>query len=187
MSLGVATAKKKKVKKSPVANITLPVGQAVPASTSGPPARNGNLASTTTLSKKFKGKLIDDVNAGVVASGGDIAGLAVRLSAPNGNTVCLLGCSGGLFGKTIGALTLDDETPIILSGAPPENFQDPMQLFSPYAGTAEPEGTLSDMDGGPAVGTWTLRAANADPMNAVTITQWSLVVKTRAPYATKTK
>jgi hypothetical protein len=181
---GLAQAKKKK-KKSPTADVTVQVNQQVPVSTPGPPGRNGRLVSTTTLGGKFKGQEIKDVNARITASGADVGGLALRLSAPNGDTTCLLGCANGLFGTQIGPLTLDDETPIILSGANPAFFQDPDQLFSPYAGTAEPEGTLSHLDGGASKGTWTLRAANADPSNPVTISQWGIHVTTHRPYLTK--
>jgi subtilisin-like proprotein convertase family protein len=180
------TAGAKKGKKSPTADVTVQLNQVVPTASNGPPPQqNGRLISTTTLGKKFKGKLIDDVNARITASGDDVGGLAVRLTAPNGDTVCLLGCSFGLFGKQIGPLTLDDETPVILSGQDPQNFQDPDQLFSPYAGTANPEGTLSDLDNGPAKGSWTLRAGNADPSNPVTISQWGIHVATHRPYLTK--
>jgi len=184
--IAAGSAGAKKSKKSPTADVTVQLNQVVPTASNGPPPQqNGRLTSTTTLGKKFKGKLIDDVNARITASGGDVGGLAVRLTAPNGDTVCLLGCQFGLFGKQIGPLTLDDETPVILSGQDPQNFQDPDQLFSPYAGTAEPEGTLSDLDNGPAKGIWTLRAGNADPSNPVTISQWGVHVATHRPYLTK--
>jgi hypothetical protein len=185
MAGGVAQAKKKKKHKAPRADVTVTVNQPVPASTPGPPGQNGRLTSSTTLGGKFKKLRIADVNADITASGGDVGGLAVRLSAPNGDTVCLLGCAYGLFGKTIGPLVLDDETPVILSGGDPAFFQDPDQLFTPYVGTAEPEGYLSQLDNGPPRGTWVLRAANADPVNPVTISQWSIHVTTRRPYATK--
>jgi hypothetical protein len=181
-----ADAKKgKKKHKNPRADVSIPLNQVVPVSTPGPPGQNGRLTATTTLGSAFKKLRIDDVNAEITASGGDVGGLAVRLSAPNGDTVCLLGCQFGLFGKTIGPLTLDDETPVILSGADPAFFQDPDQLFSPYVGTAEPEAPLSHLDGGPPIGTWVLRAANADPMNPVTISSWGIHVTTRRPFATK--
>ena len=182
-SAGTAVAKKKK--KSPTADVTVQLNGQVPPSTPGPPGQNGNLASSLTLGKKFKGQLIKDVNARIVAGGNDVGGLAVRLSAPNGNTICLFGCASGLFGTTIGPLTLDVETPIILSGANPQFFKDPTQLSAPYAGTAHPEGTLSDLDGGPSRGTWTLHAANADPSNPVMISQWGIHVTTHRPYLTK--
>jgi hypothetical protein len=189
MAAGLATAGTagaKKSKKSPTADVTVQLNQVVPPASSGPPPQqNGRLVSTTALGKKFKGKLIKDVNARITASGDDVAGLAVRLTAPNGDTVCLLGCAFGLFGQQIGPLTLDDETPLLLSSRDPQTFQDPDQLFSPYVGTAEPEGTLSDLDEGPSKGTWTLRAVNADPSKPVTIAQWGIHVTTHRPYLTK--
>jgi hypothetical protein len=182
---GVAGAKKSK-KKSATASVAVSSGQVVPTATSG--LASGILTSTATVGKKFKGRQIDDVNVVLLANasgaGSSINALRANLTAPNGNTINLFG--DFLSGQVLGPLTLDDETPIFLSGGVTPS-PDPEALNAPYAGKASPSEFLSNLDGGPARGTWTLKIRNQD-INAAhihTLVQWQLQVKTRRPFAEK--
>ena len=182
---GTALAKKKH-SKSPTANVTVNANQVVPPETTA--TSQGILTSTAVLGKKFKGSQVGDVNVTLVGSasgaGSSIGVLNAKLTAPNGNTVLLF--SDFLFGQTLGPLTLDDETPVFLSGgATPTS--DPEALNAPYAGKAAPSSPLTEMDGGPAKGVWTLKIRNEDnnAAHVHTLTSWTLQVKTHPPYLTK--
>jgi hypothetical protein len=178
-----AAAKKNGKKGSSTANVTVNVNGIINTAPSN--NQSGILASTATLGKKFKGRIISDVNitlqGGASGAGSSINTLRGRLTAPNGDTVDLF--SDFLFGQVLGPLTLDDETPVRLTGGGTPS-PDPDVLNAPYAGTAEPfGGQLSAMDFGPARGTWTLKIRNqdTDPLHVHTLAQWSLRVKTRPP------
>jgi hypothetical protein len=177
-----AAAKKNGKKDKSTANVTVNVNGIINTAPSN--NQSGILTSTATLGKKFKGRIISDVNVTLQGSangaGSSINALRGRLTAPNGDTVDLF--SDFLSGQVLGPLTLDDETPVILAGGVTPS-PDPDALNAPYAGTAEPTGLLSAMDFGPARGTWTLRIRNQDtnPLHLHTLAQWSLRVKTGPP------
>jgi hypothetical protein len=158
---GTAVAKKKKHTTHSRANVTRIVNAVVPERATGGPW--GVLRSPITLGKKYKGKTIGDVNVTFVTGGSSAAAasdLLVKLSAPNGNTVVLFG--GGL-GQNVGPLTLDDETRAEICNDPTPPCADPDDtLGPPYVGTAQPEESLSHLNGGKMNGTWILSVFDTD-------------------------
>ncbi len=168
-------------------DVTQTVNQAIPDRPVGINTPYGLLTSTITVGKRFKGKLVRDVNltvqtTGTGAANDAAADLQARLTAPNGATTELF---QGLFpGNAIGPLTLDDETSRFLSSGALVN--DPRALYTPWAGTAQPDGKpLAVMDGGRVNGAWTLSVRDLDAGNASTLGQWRLNVAAGMPFLVK--
>jgi subtilisin-like proprotein convertase family protein len=182
----VAAQAQKKGKKGPGAvNITKPVGLPVP---DGTVPIDGVLNSTIEVGKRFRGKRIRDVDVTVQftgSSGGPdpLQDLTARLIAPNGASVVLF--TTGLIGNLIGPLTLTDETVVTLDDdAPPSD--DATSLFSPYQGSARPEGqALWKMDNGRVGGTWTLRVLDQGVGQTGVLDSWRLNVVAGNPFKTK--
>jgi subtilisin-like proprotein convertase family protein len=169
-------------KKAKNVDITKAVNLGVP---NGSMAAEGLLESTIDVGKKFKGLRIRDVNATVQTTGsaaGAAGDLQVRLTAPNQATVFLF---GGLGGQSIGPLTLDDESPLVLLGT-----TSAFSLGVPYAGTAQPGvsvigGALSLMDDERVRGAWTLSVADLGGATTSVLNSWRLSVRTGKPYRTE--
>jgi hypothetical protein len=188
-----ALAAKHKGKKGPaVLDVTQQVGALVPERAPGSDGTYGLLTSTIEVGKRFKGRVIRDVNATVQTTG--VTGnnpsndLDAFLSAPNGATTLLFGGLGGLNpgeAVSIGPLTLDDDVPTHLFDV--FNQGDPLALKPPFAGTAMPAQTLASLDGGPVSGTWVLRVLDtANGGNETSILNfWRLNVVAGKPYLAK--
>jgi hypothetical protein len=187
-----AEGKSKKAKGSSVFNSAKTVGAMVPEASSSPDGPYGLLTSTIDAGKRFKGRVIRDVNVTVQTTG--VTGnnpsndLVAYLSAPNGSTSLLFAGLGGVNpgqAVSIGPLTLDDDTVIHLFS--PYNPGDPLALKPPFAGTAQPGETLAPMNSGAVRGTWTLRILDTFSGGAETsrLDSWSLNVATGKPYRAK--
>jgi hypothetical protein len=153
----------------------------------------GIATSQLSVPKKFKGKVVADVNVtGIQTTGsGDSAAgdLWLVLRAPNGRTLIM---TFGLSGQSIGPLTLDDDSPNSLCTSPtptPQcSLQDPDSLGRPFAGSANlafqgnGTGTLSYFNGLKMRGTWTLTLLddNDDGVTSV-LNAWGLKIKAAKP------
>ena len=198
LAVGDAGAKKKKKKRKAggTVDVTKVVAAPVPDATA---SIDGTLASTIDVAgKQFNGTRIRDVNVTVATTGSSgpptpsAAQLTARLTAPNGATTWLFsGFFGSISGQSILGLTIDDESPNRLTGGNP---RDATELGPPYLGTAQPDPfssfgnvSLSVMDDGPVVGTWTLRVYDFNPAGPSTsvLNSWRLVVLAGKAYRTK--
>jgi subtilisin-like proprotein convertase family protein len=178
-------AKTAKKKGAGAVDIAQAVNQAIPDRPAGMNTPYGLLSSTITVGKRFKGKLVRDVNVTVQTTGTSATNsaaqdLRARLTAPNGVTTTLFGFLAP--GNTVGPLTLDDESPLFQANGP---AVDPQALFSPWAGTAQPVDVLFAMDGGPVRGAWTLRIADLANGDTNTLVQWRLNVIAGRAFRTK--
>ena len=190
LTAGAEAAKKKKKKSPSVSVFTKNTPAAIPDRAPGATAFVGVLDSTITVGKKLKGREVADVDVGLSATGpaNQLADLEFYVISPNGTTVFLTGDNSGLLGATsygtgncnTGATTFSDDTQNFVSdGTPPAVF--PGTVFSPWAATVQPDGfPLSVIDGGPAKGTWTLRAVDDNSGDTFTLTCWKLSIKSRA-------
>jgi hypothetical protein len=173
---GVAEAKR--AKRGGTVDITKIVGAPIPD--------GGILSSTIDVAgRKLRGTVVRDVNAAVQITGLTpiaIGDLAATLTAPNGATTFLFFTGLGP-GQQIGPLTLDDETPVLLSFGTPD---DPTSLYAPYQGTAQPDGfPLAIMDSGRASGTWKLTVTDFLAEDASVLNSWRLNLIAGRPYKTK--
>jgi hypothetical protein len=189
-ALTLTTAEAKKKAKTPsVFQQTVPVNGAVPNA----PATGHStpLNSTITVGKKFKGKVVGDLNVtGITTtgSGPDAADeLSFRLIAPNGRSVRLI--NSGLSGQSIGPLTLDDDTTVEIcnDATPPCNYP-PATLNRPFAGTANLQylgtagtGPLSKLNGLAMRGTWTLQVWDDEDPTTSTLNGWGLLITAARP------
>jgi hypothetical protein len=153
----------------------------------------GIARSELRVPKKFKGKVVADVNVtGIQTTGSGITAandLWLVLVAPNGRTLIM---TFGLGGQSIGPLTLDDDSANSLCTSPtptPQcSLQDPDSLGRPFAGTANlafrgnGTGTLSYFNGLKMRGTWTLMVVddNDDDVTSV-LNGWGLKIKAAKP------
>src|SRR5688500_10384254 len=92
--------------------------------------------STIKVGKKFKRKVVGDVNVtGIQTTGsadGALSDLNFKLTAPSGRSVYLItnfsGGSNVLSGQNLGPLTLDDDTSVsVCNAVPPATCADPSQ------------------------------------------------------------
>lgn len=176
---GVADAKRKGAKRGGPVEMTKTVAQLVPDASM---TAAGVLRSSITIGKQLKGKSIGDVDATVKTTGvGPEAAqdLGVRLTAPNGATATLF---NELPGQSVGPLTLDDESPVLICGtdSPPCSDPDATLLF-PFFGTASAEGELQIFDRGPIRGNWTVTATDDFTSGTTVLDFWSLRIAPRTP------
>lgn len=183
---GPAEAKKKGKKKGRTAEVTKTVNLGVP---NGSAAAMGELSSSITLGKKFRGLQIRDVNVTVQTTGsaaGAAGHLIAQLTAPNQASSSIFYSLGG---QSIGPLTLDDEADRVLgqgAGTQASSYF----LYTPYVGRAQPGvsvlgNELWVMDGGPARGTWTLRIFDSSAGATSVLNSWNLRVVAGRPFVTK--
>jgi hypothetical protein len=194
-----SVAKKKKKRTGGALDVTRVVNATVPDANPTPPGAfsgaAGTLRSTIDAGKEFKGRRIRDVNVTVQTLGtagtAPAGNLLAHLTAPNGATSQLFSALSGTFNfmtftpnsnPSIGPLTLDDEARLLLGGGAPTN---PILLYRPWAGTAEPDEPLAPMDDGPVQGTWTLTVLDLVNMETSNLVSWRLNVVAGRPYASK--
>lgn len=148
------------------------------------------LISTTDIGRQGRGLRVRDVNVTVQTlglSGTDPSfDVDVDLRSPGGAVSNLFGGLGGFLGaegRSIGPLTLDDESILSLGSGSPVV---PLTLYVPWQGRANPNDPLAVMDNGPVMGTWTLIARDfgVGPSQS-SLVQWTLTIQTGKPYKTK--
>lgn len=176
---------------------TTVVNAPIPDRPSGGTAIVGRLDSTTTVGRRFKGRVIRDVNVTVQTmgtSGNEPASqIVANLTAPNGAITRLFGgllppvapptFSSFVPFPSLGPLTLDDESRLNIGAFAPRS---PVELYAPYAGSARPTGKpLAVMDGGPVRGAWTLTVLDAVNGQTSNLASWTLNVTAGRPFLTK--
>jgi hypothetical protein len=188
MTLVSSAEAKKKHKKGPsVFQAQVNPNAAIPDGPSSGPVTP--VSSTITVGKKFKGKVVGDVNVTGIKTTGDVDGAAgdigMILRAPSGRGVLLL--DGGFQGASIGPLTLDDDTFTAACLSPTCTYA-PQSLNAPYAGTSNllflaggGTGPLSAFNGLPMKGTWTLLAFDFNTGGVSVLNSWGLQVTPARP------
>ena len=193
MTLGGAAEAKKKSKKTKtvVFQQSIAPNAAIPDdSASGP---STPLKSSITVGgKKFNGKVVGDLNVLGIQTTGSAANAArdlrMKLIAPNGRTIYLIGGPRG--DVSIGPLTIDADAraSICDSAAPP--CEDPAQTLNrPFAGTANSQGLggmgsggVRAMNGVPMKGTWTFEVFDQTGIGRTsTLNGWGLQITSAKP------
>jgi hypothetical protein len=198
MTLGSpAEAKKKKPKTANFFSQSVAVNAAIP-DVPAPLAPSTPVRSTITVPKKFKGKVVGDLNLLGIQTTGNAAGAATdlrfKLTAPNGRTVYVIGSNNpnqGLGDQSIGPLTIDADSRISVCDVPnPANCDDPaQQLNRPFAGTANQQGLgtqstggVTSMNGVPMRGTWTFTVFDQHDVGQTSIFNgWGLQITAAKP------
>jgi hypothetical protein len=184
-----AQAKNKQPKPPPrVGVFKVAIPQPVPDRAPGDTAFVGVLDSHINVGRRYKGREISDVDVGlsVLGPAGALEEVELYLRSPNGATVFLAGdhagqgsTSYGTGDCTTGPTTFTDETENFISdGAPPATF--PGTVFAPWASIVQTDGfPLSIVDGGKAMGTWTLRVVDDTAGNQFALNCWQITLRTR--------
>jgi subtilisin-like proprotein convertase family protein len=185
---GTADAKKAKKPKTFFQQSVAP-NAAIPQDAATGPSTPLN--TTITVGKKFKDRVIGDVNVTGIqttGSGGNAAGdLAMRIIAPSGQSVLLLGSF--LEGANIGPLTFDDDVFVEICYSSPPCQWAPQTLDPPYAGSASllyngaaGTGPLAQLNGGAMRGTWTFSIWDeTGPATTSVLNAWGLQITARKP------
>jgi hypothetical protein len=194
---GSAEAKKKKPKTANVFSQSVAVNASIP-DVPAPLAPSTPVRSTITVPKKFKGKVVGDLNLlGIQTTGsgaGAAADLRMKLTAPNGRTVYVIGsnqATNGLGDVSIGPLTIDADSRVsVCDVANPANCEDPsQQLNRPFAGTANQQGLgtqstggVTAMNGVPMRGTWTFTVFDQHDVGQTSVFNgWGLQITAAKP------
>jgi hypothetical protein len=186
--LGEASAKKKGAKAKPFQAtkvLTAPIPDGVLDVRSTP------LRSTIAVPKKYKGKVVGDVNVTRIQTTGSeapaAAHLIASLIAPNGRTVVLFEGKGD---QSLGPWTLDDDTPVSICNQPAAApcLSPNQSLQQPFAGTsnlAYNDGPslppLQGLNGVPMRGKWTLTISDVAPGATSTLNRWGLKINPARP------
>ncbi len=169
-----------------VATFTMATATQVPDRGPGDTAFVGVLDSPILVGKRFKGREITDVDAGVSVVGppDQLEDIELYLRSPDGTTIFLSGDVNGApgnasYGLDCGgfATTFTDETEnFIVDGPGPPIF--PGAVLSPWTNFVQTNGyPLSVMDGGPARGAWTMRVVDDSNTENFTLTCWRLTLR----------
>lgn len=172
---------------------------AVPEATGGA-VRSTPLLSTISVPKKYKGKVVGDLNVTGLQTTGSVTGaandLAGYLTAPNGRTFQLFWTVGD---QNIGPWTIDDDTGTSIcnqpAAAPCANAT--QALNQPFAGTSNAlynwaggfpvNGTLTIFNGLKMNGTWTLLVTDYQPAGVgngtSVLNRWGLKITPAKPVA----
>ena len=150
------------------------------------------VVSTISVPKRFKGKVVKDLNVtGIQTTGTGVtpaADLLASLTAPNGRTIDLFFSIGSI---SIGPLTIDDDTPVaICNSTPAAPCADPLQsLYQPFAGTANTvsngagsfptNSPLAGFNGLKLRGAWTLTIRDIANTETSVLNQWGLRISTK--------
>jgi subtilisin-like proprotein convertase family protein len=199
MTLGGSAEAKKKSKKSKtvVFQQSLSPNAAIPESpVTGP---STPLKSSITVSgKKFNKKVVGDLNVtGIKTTGSGTAAqdLRMKLIAPNGRTIYLIGRTLGR--DSFGPLTIDadsrvaicDSDTIANCGGGGTFSGDPSAtLLRPFAGTANSQGLggqnsggVRAMNGVPMKGTWTFEVFDNTNGQTSVLNSWGLQITSAKP------
>jgi hypothetical protein len=194
---GSAAAKKKKHKTANVFSQSVALNAPIP-DVPAAPGPSTPVRSTITVPKKFKGKVVGDLNLLGIQTTGNAAGasadLRFKLTAPNGRTVYVIGSNNpnqGLGDTSIGPLTIDADSRVSVCDVPnPANCEDPaQQLNRPFAGTAnelglgtQSTGGVTTMNGVSMRGTWTFTVFDQrDPGQTSILNGWGLQITAAKP------
>src|SRR5581483_11264511 len=187
--LPVAAAAAKKHKTPSVFQQQLSPNASIPDDAGSGPSTP--VTSAITVGKKFKGKVVGDVNVTGIQTTGNAKGalndLGVRISAPNGQAVTLL-APGFASGASMGPLTFDDDVFVEMCYSPPCQWA-PQTLNPPYVGTANlmynssaGTGPLAQLNGSPMKGTWTFTVWDASSVGQTSVlNSWGLQITPRKP------
>jgi hypothetical protein len=146
--------------------------------------------SVITVPKKFKGRVVADVNVtGITTTGsgpGAARDLTMRIIAPSGRSVRLW--NGGFGDQSIGPLTFDDDSPVSLCPSPPCSWATDT-LDPPFAGTSNLQflgsagtGPLSQLNGVAMRGAWTFEIWDDQGSgDTSTLNSWGLQVTAAKP------
>jgi hypothetical protein len=193
LTLGAsATAAKKKKSKTFDSSIVLnaPIPDQTAMNAPANPVR-----SVIKVGKKFKGKVVGDVNVlGIQTTGsgnGAADDLNFKLTSPTGRTVYLIsnvGNGSALTGQSFGPLTLDDDVSTSVCSLTLPCADPNQSLHPPFAGTANllglgtgNSGPLSVYNGLRMRGDWTLTAWDNDDSTTSTLNGWGLRIKPAKP------
>jgi subtilisin-like proprotein convertase family protein len=189
---GAAEAKKKPKKvKNVVFRQSLSPNTAVPDDAASGPSTP--VKSTITVAgKKFKGKVVGDLDVTGIQTTGTGANAArnlrMKLIAPNGRTVSLIGRSIGT--TSIGPLTIDAQSPVSICDSATPSCPDPSQtLLPPFAGTANSQmlggsstGGVRGMNGVAMSGTWTFEIFDIGNIGQTSVlNSWGLQITAAKP------
>jgi subtilisin-like proprotein convertase family protein len=193
--LGGSADAKKKHKKSKVAVFQQSLSPNLAIPEDNPSGASTPVKSSLTVSgKKFKGKVVGDLDVTGIQTTGSAAGAArdlrLKLIAPNGRTIYLIGRSLG--DVSIGPLTIDADSPVTVCDADTlDTCSEPgPTLIRPFAGTAGSEGLggmssggVRAMDGIAMTGTWTIEAWDQTTAGAKTsvLNTWGLKITSAKP------
>jgi hypothetical protein len=189
---GVADAKKKKKKNSGTATVSKTLNQGIPdrvpfTPTTNPPA--GTLLVPLSVSKKFKGKTVANVDVTFQTTGqqpDSASDLEFFLSAPSGDTYEIDG--NGFGGQSIGPVTMSSHTATQTCGynpaAPPPYSpvcSGPTPFLNPpFVGVAR-DTDLPNYRGLPMMGTWTFWALDVDDPDTSILNSVKLVITAQKP------
>jgi subtilisin-like proprotein convertase family protein len=189
---GSAEAKKKTKKvKTVVFQQSLSPNAAIPDNPATGPSTPLK-SSITVTGKKFKGKVVGDLNVtGIKTTGSGpnaARNLRMKLIAPNHRTVYLIGRSIG--NDSIGPLTIDNDSRVSICDSATPTCPDPAQtLLRPFAGTANSlmlggmgSGGVTAMNGVPMKGTWTFEVWDQSTVGQTSVLNgWGLQITSAKP------
>jgi hypothetical protein len=193
ITFGGSAEAKKKVKKvkTVVFSQSLSPNAAIPDDAATGPSTPVKSA-ITVAGKKFKGKVVGDLNAtGIQTTGTGAAAarnLRMKLIAPNGRTVFLIGRTIGA--TSIGPLTIDAQSPFSICDSNTLNCSDPSAtLIRPFAGTANGQnlggmssGGVRAFNGVPMSGVWTLEVFDVANIGQTSVlNSWGLQITSAKP------
>lgn len=185
-----SSAKKKAKSKSKFAGTATPNAAVPDDAAAGPSAE---VVSTIKVGKKFKGRVIGDLNVtGIRTTGAGATAaddLTFTLVGPTGRAVRLID-EFALNGQSIAGLTLDDDVKASRCDDTTPPCDEPIETLSaPFAGTVnmrelESGGTapLSTFDGTRMKGTWTLHVSDtAGAGDTSVFNSWGLKITAAKP------
>jgi hypothetical protein len=190
-----ADAKKKKSKaKNFSAQVT--VNQTIPDAVTG--AVSTPLTSTINVPKKFKGKVVGDVNVTRLQTTGSDPGtandLTATLVAPSGRSTDLFAFIGA-GSPSLGPMTIDDSGAAICNSSSDPCLNGFQTLYPPFAGAANTtfsfagifptNGPLATFDGVRMNGIWTLvvsdQSSGGPDDGTSVLNQWGLQISAAKP------
>jgi subtilisin-like proprotein convertase family protein len=196
-ALAPAALAKKKSTKAKTFNASVTVNKPIPDAVNNTTVSTPLTSTITVPKKKYKGKVVGDVNVTGLQTTGSGTGAAndleASLVAPNGRTIDLFAFIGDV---SIGPMTIDDSGTGICY-QPPTNIclDGTRTLGPPFAGTANTiwnfaggfptDGPLATFDGIPMKGTWTLivsdQSSGGGSNGTSTLNKWGLQITPAKP------
>ena len=176
---GVATAAKGKKRAAKTVKVANGKSRAIPDAIPGVTTIWGQLPTPLQVSKRFKGRRVDDVRLTVRTTGlaaGSAGDLLFRITAPNGRTIDI---AAVFSGQSIGPLTVtaNSRTRICNNNPPPCSDPD-ATLFPPYFGTVG-DPNLALLQGAPVSGRWVVTVYDQNTGDLSTLNSVGLVIVPR--------